>query len=384
MKTKNSKFTMALLSIIAAVLACNVPGSATEIPATPPPATEVVTVVKATSPPPTEIPIQHQVFPVNLPENRSGHASDHNSSLTANQNKSNGGDRFTLEQFERPFNANTMDVYHPNLDIIDTFVYQDDTWLYGTIQVVDRSAASASPYRFAMQLDTEADGKGEFLVMALNPSSTDWSVQGVQVFVDSNSDVGDLTAMFTDENASNGDGFETMLFDQGKGDDPDVAWVRAAPEDPNIVQLAIKRSVLNNTFVYMVNMWTGYGMLDPKLFDYSDHFTHDQAGAADPGFPNFYPIKSIFELDNSCRMAVGFQPTGNEPGLCPVLSPVAPDNAPPGCQLNDAICAQMGPGYYFDAPTCTCLYFGFDPAPIFARVSETKHLRSINWVFSPQ
>ena len=29
--------------------------------------------------------------------------------------------------FERPFNANTMDVYFLYLDIVDTFVYQDNT-----------------------------------------------------------------------------------------------------------------------------------------------------------------------------------------------------------------------------------------------------------------
>ncbi len=355
MKSLNRKSTLAGITMLAVMLACNVPSSATEVPATPPP-TELVTVVDTLTPPPSEIPIQHQVFPVDLPASRSGHAGDNDSSKTANQNKSNGGDRFTFEQFERPFNANTMDIYYPNLDIIDTFVYQDDTWLYGTIQVVDRSAASISPYRFAMQLDTEADGKGEFLVLASNPASTDWSVDGVQVFHDANSDVGNLSAMFTDENATDGNGFETLLFDSGKGDDPDVAWARVSPQDPNIVELAIKRSVLNNTLIYMVNMWAGHGTLDPAMFDYNDHFTHDQAGAADPAYPIFYPIKSVYEIDNSCRMAVGFQPTGNEAGLCPLVVPVAPGN--PGCQLNDAVCAQMGPGYYFWAPTCECRYLG--------------------------
>lgn len=367
MKKRSPKIIFAILSILAAMLACNVPGSTTEIPATQPPATELVTVVDTAIPPPSEIPIQHQVFPINLPENRSGHAGDYDSSVTANQKKSNGGDRFTFERFERPFNANTMDIYYPNLDIIDTYVYQDNLWLYGTIQVVDRSAANASPYRFAMQLDTEADGKGDFLVIASNPPSTEWTTNGVQVFYDSNSDVGDLTAMFTDEDATDDDGFETMIFDQGKGDDPDVAWVRVSPQNPNIVEIAIKRSVLNNTFIYMVDMWAGHGTLDPALFDYSDHFTHEQAGAADPELPIFYPIKSVFEIDNSCRMAVGFQPTGSEPGLCQVLVPVAPGSTP-GCQLNDAICAAIGPGYFFDAATCSCYYFGYQK-PLCSRLN---------------
>ena len=44
-----------------------------------------------------------------------------------------------------------------------------------------------------------------------------------------------------------------------------------------------------------------------------------QAGAADSGFPIYYPIKAVYELDNACRMAVGFQATGAEPGICPEL-----------------------------------------------------------------
>jgi len=359
---KNIRVSLTFMAVLAILTACNLPGSqeATPPPATQPPATELVQVVDtATSAPPTEIPIQHQVFPVSLPENRSGHAGDYDSSVTADQKKSNGGDRFSFEQFERPFNANTMDVYFPNLDIIDTFVYQDDTWVYGTIQVVDRSAASSSPFRFAMQLDTEADGKGEFLVIASNPASTDWTVDGVQVFQDANSDVGALTAMFTDKDATDGDGFETMIFDQGRGGDPDVAWVRVSPDNPNIIELAIKRSVLDNTFIYMINMWTGHATLDPTLFDYSDHYTHEQAGAADPELPLFYPIKSVYELDNSCRMAVGFQPSGSEPGLCPVLAPVKPEG---GCTSNPAAvqtCTQQMNGTW-DYNTCTCIL----PPPI--------------------
>lgn len=355
MKQRTVRVNFAWIAIILAALACNIPSSSTEVPAaTQPPATELVTVVDtATSPPPTEIPIQHQVFPVNLPENRSGHAGDYDSSVTAKEKKSNGGDRFTFERFERPFNANTMDIYYPELDIVDTFVYEDVTWMYGTIQVVDRSAVNVSPYRFAMQVDIEADGKGDFLVTALNPPSTDWTTNGVQVFQDANSDVGDLTAMFTDKDATDGDGFETLVFDQGKGNDPDAAWVRVSPQNPNIVELAVKRSIFNNTAIYMVNMWTGHGSLDPALFDFSDHFTHEQAGAADPELPNFYPIKAVSELDNSCRMAVGFQPKGSEPGICPLLAP--PKAEGPSCQPTMTeinYCLQVGGTWNYT--TCQC------------------------------
>jgi hypothetical protein len=329
MKQKRQRLTAAMIAIFAAILACNNSGSATEVPPSQPPtATQLAAIAgMPTNPPPTEIPIQHQVFPVNLPPSRSGRAGDQDSSVTANQKKSNGGDKFTFEQFERPFNANTMDVYFPELDIIDTLAYQDGTWIYGTIRVVDRRAANSSPYRFAMQLDTNVDGKGDYLLIASDPPSTDWTTDGVQVYFDANSDVGSLTSMVADKGAPGGDGFEQMMFDRGKGDDPDAAWVRVSPDDADTVEVAVKRSLLGNPGAFMVNMWTGHGTLDPAMFDYSDHYTHEQAGAADPGFPLFYPIKAIYELDSSCRIAVGFQPTGDEPGLCSLaIVPTQPES----------------------------------------------------------
>ena len=357
-KRKFTSLVIVISIIIATFTACNFPVSeaATEPPTTAPSATELVAiVVTATSAPPTEIPIQHQIIPVSLPENRSSHAGDYDSSVTAELKKSNGGDRFTFERFERPFNANTMDVYYPELDIVDTFVYQDTTWIYGTIQVKDRAAVNSSPYMFAMQLDIQVDGKGDWFVIASNPASTDWTVSGVQVFQDVDSSVGDLTAMLTDENA-NGDGFETMMFDQGKGDDPDSAWIRVSPNDPNIVEIAVKRSLLGNPNLYLIDMWAGHATLDPAMFDYSDHFTHEQAGAADPELPIFYPIKEVYELDNSCRMAVGFQPTGKEPGLCPVLAPVNPGDPPVACnptRTDLGLCNQQ-PGGTWNYTTCQC------------------------------
>jgi hypothetical protein len=353
LRLKKSMIVFAILSVI---LACNIP-SPTEIPVTEAPAAEVVVsaVDTATSEPPTEPPIQHEIVPVSLPELDSGHAGDQDSSVTADEKRSAGGDRFTFEQFERPFNATTMDVYYPNLDIVDTLVHQDDTWIYGTIQLKDRSAAASSPYLFAIQLDVDLNGKGDWLIVTSNPSGTDWTTDGVQIFMDENRDVGDQTPMFTDEDAADGDGFEKLVFDQGKGDDPDSAWVRISPRDSNVVEIAVKRSVLGNPTQYMINMWTGHATLNPGLFDYSDHYTHERAGAADPAFEFFYPIKEVYELDNTCRMAVGFNPTGKEPGLC-VSAQRVPPGEPSGCVPTPAqlaACSQY-PCNIWNNNTCQC------------------------------
>ena len=359
MKRQSHKTILILFVTFATILACNMPSQATptEAPVVEPSATLISPVIETPVPPPTEIGIQHTIIPANLPENRSSHAGDYDSSATADEKKSNGGDRFTFERFERPFNANTMDIYYPELDIVDTFVFQDETWLYGTIKVVDRAAVNMSPYRFAMQLDTDVNGKGNYLVVALNPSSTEWTTDGVQVYQDANRDVGNLTAMVSDKGAPGGDGFEANLFDNGKGNDPDSAWIRESPNDANTVEIAVKRALVGNPPLYMVDMWAGHGNLDPSLFDFSDHYTHDQAGAADPGLPNFYPIKSVFELDNSCRMAVGFEPNGSEPGLCPFIAPPKAEGgetptscAPSMTELNS--CMQFGGTWNY--ATCRC------------------------------
>jgi hypothetical protein len=351
----NTKKLLTMITMVAFIVACNIPtlnvpleGSAGTGP--------TLTVESVNVPAPTEIGIQHQIIPAALPAERSSHAGDYDSSVSADKGVAAGGDRFTFGRFERPFNANTMDVYLSQIDIVDTYVFQDEIWIYGSITMQDRSIPSTAA-RYAIELDLDRDGKGDWLIIASNPSSTEWSVSGVQAFEDTNNDVGDVSAMYTDKN-SVGDGFETLVFDQGKGNDADTAWARVSPNDPNVIEISVKLSVLGNPERYLINMWAGTSLLTPEIFDINDHFTHEQAGAADAGLEVFYPIKGVFEIDNSCRMAVGFEPTGQEPGLCEVFIPTVPGEAPAGCQLSDPICGAMGPGYYFDPSDCSCKYLG--------------------------
>ena len=64
--------------------------------------------------------------------------------------------------------------------------------------------------------------------------------------------------------------------------------------------------------------WAGSN-IDPKMFDYEDQMTHAQAGSPNPG-DAIYPIKQMAEIDNTCRLAIGFAPTGKEPGLCTTVA----------------------------------------------------------------
>lgn len=350
MNAKKTKIIFTWLCAIFIILACGLPGTTevTEAPATEAPATEVAVTEAATevsAPSDQSVAIQHQTIPVGLPEKQSGQAGDFDSSNVLENGSLVGGDRFTFGRFERPFNSGTMDNYFSQLDIVSTMVHQDDIWIYGSIVLKELTPNSSSSEKYALELDTDIDGKGDWIVIAVKPSSTEWTVNGVQIYEDANNDVGLEMPMLTDENVANGDGFESQVFDQGQGNDADSAWVRISPNDANTIEFSVKQSALGSPSKYLINMWAGTTLLDPARFDFNDEFTHEQAGAADKGLEFFYPIKEVSEIDNTCRMAVGFQPNGSEPGICPVPELQQGDPVPPGASCpadRILVCTQTG------------------------------------------
>ena len=298
-----------LLLFVASACNGNVPTNS------PTPITIVPVQVTMASPTIAPDPKQQGVAPVSLPQKHADEANDINSSAGAAKKVAPpGSDTFVKDLFERPFNATTMDTYFPYIDIVDTQGYIDDTWGYATITLSGADANGHLPAKYGVELDLNRDGRGDWLIIASNPSSTAWSTQGVQAWKDTNGDVGGITPVVSDK-TSNSDGYETLVFDQGKGsDNPDGAWVRISPDDNKTVQLAFKLSMLGSPKLYAMGAWAGSD-LNPAQFDYNDHMTHLQAGDPDPGI-QLYPIKGLSEIDNTCRLAIGFVPTGNEPGLC--------------------------------------------------------------------
>ncbi|MBN8656385.1 MAG: hypothetical protein J0M11_11655 [Anaerolineae bacterium] len=319
--------TLIMLTIlIAACGAPDVPQATEEIDYSIPADTETPASV-----PPTDIPVEenviiHTTIPVNLPDTSNGVAADFDSSKVLANGSLVGGDRFTFGRFERPFNANTMDTYYAEIDIISTEIFQDDVWIFGRLSIKGLDTSGSKIASYAMEFDTTLNGKANWLILSGKPNSTDWSVDGVQIYNDANADVGGTSPYRTDESLASGDGFETLVFDQGGGADSDAAWTRISPTDPNLIEFAIKRSAIEQPAYFMVNMWAGYS-LNPSIFDINDRFTHEQAGAADAGLEYFYPIKAVAEVDNSCRIPVGFQPTGNEPGLCATPNQIAKEGS---------------------------------------------------------
>lgn len=258
------------------------------------------------------------VAPIRLPEERANQASDPDSSPYAEKKLVSAGEKFVRGVYERPFNAEVMDTYFPYIDIIDTQGFKDESWGYATITLSGTDANGRLPGRYGIELDLNKDGRGEWLILASNPTSTDWTTQGVQVWNDANGDVGGGLPASADEN-SPGDGYESLVFDQGKGDKIDNAWVQLSAVDTKTITIAFKLSEIGNPDSFTMSVWAGTeNSLNPALFDFNDHLTHMEAGSPLPDL-FVYPLKQLAEIDNTCRMAIGFFPTGNEPGLCETI-----------------------------------------------------------------
>lgn len=346
---------MACLMILLLAAACNLGGASPTALAAVSTTEESSTSEAPTAPPQSIDPtvttaVQQVAAPGNLPEERGSHAGDHDSSSTSEQRRAPGGDRFTFGQFERPFNAESMDVYFPYLDIQEAFVGQDDQWVYAIITVKGTDSDGGLPGAYAVELDLDLDGRGDFFILASNPASTEWSTDRVRVWTDTNEDVGGTSVINADNSGVHGDGYETLVFDQGQGDDPDTAWARLSPDNPTTVHIAIKQSLLAGDNAFLAGVWAGSSALDAALFDLNDSLNHEQAGAALVELDYFYPIKGLSELDNTCRISVGFEPRGSEPGICGLEE---------GCQPPAGGCTQQG--YDWNASLCCCSWQGTFP-----------------------
>ncbi|HET6847167.1 MAG TPA: hypothetical protein VFH29_10055, partial [Anaerolineales bacterium] len=140
-----------------------------------------------------------------------------------------------------------------------------------------------------------------------------------------------------------GNGYDKLIFDRGQGADTDLAWVRTNPHVSAAIQLAFKKSLAGNAFMW--GAWADAGLKDPAQFNYNDRFLESKAGSPEKS-ENYYPIQAISHVDNTCWAAFGFKPYGDEAHLCPSLEPrptkqkLQPTPPSPGCDPW-WLCAQL-------------------------------------------
>lgn len=263
----------------------------------------------------TPAPIAHVMMPADkIPSGTN--IPDVVSQDTAPEQRAPYGDSYAINRFERPFLQDMS--YVPDLDISSFTVSSDNDWWYVAIQIVGNDPNNKLGIDYGVELDTDHDGFGDYLVWAHPPYGSTWDTAPVQIFQDTNHDTGGLSAEKSDA-PFQGSGYDSLIFHGGVGDaDPDTAWVRYLSGGAATVQFAFKRSWSGS--VFMIGPISDAGLKDPGKMDYNDRFTLADAGSPIKNNPN-YPLKALFAVDNVCRAAFGFHVNGYEPQLCPNLAP---------------------------------------------------------------
>ena len=315
------RWTILLLLVLAALVltACNLPSSPPPV-VQPPPAAGPTNTSPPPPPPPTNTPeplptedpyagIEHTDIPVKSVLTYWAYDCDTGRYTPAGgQPKiSSGCDVWQNNFVERPVSQD-LSLFYPHLDINRFQMGKDETWLYADISTFAQEGASTVLNgSYGLELDFDSDGQGDVLVKVDDPSQFppgEWHARGVQVWEDANNDLGSDTRVYADsENTS--DGYEAMLFDQGLGDDPDLAWARISPDDPATVEFALKRTIIPGgvgAFVWWT--WASQQPLDPALFDYVDSFSEDE----------------LYQIGNSCRWIFDGPPQP-VPNVCPYQQP---------------------------------------------------------------
>jgi hypothetical protein len=297
------------------------------------PAVQVNAAALPDSPTPTAMPQTTGTTHTLVPTAGSGKEQviyDQVDTSTASQKRAFGGEQYNVGRFERPFDKDMN--YLPFLDIVkSTLQRADPNFIYTSIQVADKlSTAGDKPAFYGLELDLNMDGRSELLILATLPKSTEWTVEGVNVWKSTSAE----TAIATAKPAipvTGSLGFDVSLFASGKGDDADLVWVRMSPDKPDTVEIAFKNSLIGGEYGRFI--WrpiTDGSPYKNTSYDLNASFTLVQAGSPLKD-SMFYPLKEVFAVDNTCRVASGFEANGNEPGLCPLPPPPSkPDSPAPG------------------------------------------------------
>lgn len=248
-----------------------------------------------------------------------------------------GCDVWDEQKLERPAAA-INGSYQAALDIINAWMGTNQQWLYGKIQLFESDPAKLpANLSAAFEIDTNLDSRGDYLILARNISSTSWTTDGVQIWQDTDGQVGGGKPHKPD--SSSGNGFETLIFDSGKGDDPDLAWVRVNNSNGIAIEFAFKPNLVPASQVFAWWGWTFGTAPDPAKMELVDL----QQNAA------------AWNLDNTCGWIFNAKPTNLLINICPFAYPTAVPTITPTPEA----APQCPPGqswqYYWPAQKWMCL-----------------------------
>ncbi len=320
---KKNRLHIPFVVLVFTILACNLPGAASPAVETVPAPIQSEVPVDAIVPATSTVSVTH----INLPSTASAglYIYDVESSSTAPEKRAPYGDSYDINRLERPFLQDMS--YVPDLDIVKSNVGQDADWFYVSIDLVGTDPNNPLGIDYGVELDTDHDGFGDYVIWAQPPYTSDWDTANVKVFKDDNHDTGGLSGDKSDAPITT-DGYETLVFNGGAGDaDPDMAWVRMGGDEA-VIQFAFKKSWSGT--VFMLGVVADANFHDVQKLDLVDRYTEVEAGSPVKD-KQYYPLKALFAVDNTCREAFGFKPTGYEPQLCPRAPAPDPKTPQAGC-----------------------------------------------------
>jgi hypothetical protein len=312
-------------SLILLMLACSLPGIATDepLPSPTPVREQVASAIPQTETPtatplPIVIPatptvvVRHSLIPATSVDVGDLAVHDAVSVDTAADNRAPYGDLYSGNLFERPFLQDMT--YVPDIDIASYRLSYDEKFFYVSIELVGTNPNNEMGIQYGVELDMNRDGFGDYIIVAYPPHSVSWSTNNVHIAEDTNFDTGGLSADRSDAQLP-GDGYDTVIFDGGSGEaeDPDLAWARINAGSKAAVQFAFKRSFAGTQFLFGVI--ADGGIKNIEDLDYVDRFTEGQAGSPEKS-EDHYPLKAVYAVDNVCREAFGFTGTKEEPQRC--------------------------------------------------------------------
>jgi len=289
----------------------------------PPQEVEEVAEVETTEPP---VEITHTTIPGNP-----GWINKWFYDTDSSQGTVTGGDDFVANLYERPFTENEM-VYRPDINITKTEMSEDNTFYYVTIYLGGTHPDGDLQGSYGIEVDVNRDGRGDLLVIADRPQSSEWDINGVSVHKDPNKDVGGRTILRPDSGYA-GNEYEQVLFSKEILDDPDMAWARVSTSTPSEVTLAFKKSLISTT-TFVWGVWAAESLLDPAMMDLHDHFAQSDAGSPYPSHST-YPLKAVNLVDNTCRETYKFEAEEPIPGLCYVPEEETPPPPPPPTETDE-------------------------------------------------
>jgi len=234
---------------------------------------------------------------------------DTDGSQLAREKRVLSGDHFLESLYERPFTSLEM-AYLPDVDIQSATAAADENFFYFTITLksVDATAGKLTG-SYGIEIDRGKRGRGDLLVWGRN-FGPNWSADSVAVYIDPDKDVGGLNPLIANE-WHVGDGYETSVAYDGDK----VAYARLAPGDIQVVQLAVSRTLLGGADEFLWSAWADRGWQDPGRFEYNDFIGPGAAGSPIK-YTDYYPVKDLYGLDNTCRRAYGFEPDYMIRGMC--------------------------------------------------------------------